>query len=106
MDRLEQLLGFLESDPNDEFTLFAIASEYRRKGAKDVSLEYFRRLVDSSPDYLGTYYHLGGLYLEMGQKDKALETYRTGIRLADQKHDAHARAELQSALMDADVGFD
>ena len=104
MDRLEQLLGFLETDPDDEFTLFAIASEYRRKGQKDLSLSFFERLLGAHPEYVGTYYHLASLYLELGQRQKALETYRAGILVADTQRDVHARAELQSALMDAD-GF-
>lgn len=102
MDRLEQLLGFLEEDPNDEFTLFAIATEYRRKGESDKSLAYFEKLVDLKPEYVGTYYHLAAVYLEMGQRERALATYRAGIRVAERQRDAHARAELQSALMDVE----
>lgn len=107
MSRIEQLLAFLESDPDDPFTLFALADEYRRAGKLDLSLSYFEKLVEEHPEYVGTYYHLASLYLETGHRERALATYRAGIRVAESQRDAHARAELQGALLEADgVSFD
>jgi tetratricopeptide (TPR) repeat protein len=107
MNRLEQLLGFLEADPDDPFTLYAIADEYRRAGDLDRSRSYFERLVEEHPDYVGTYYHLAALYLETGHKERALATYRSGISVAENQRDTQARSELQAALLEADgVSFD
>jgi len=102
MSRLDQLLTFLEEDPDDPFTLFAVATEYRRRRDPNLSLQYYERLVDEHPDYVGTYYHLAALYLELGRRDDAIATYRTGIEVANRLRDTHARSELQSALMEAE----
>jgi tetratricopeptide (TPR) repeat protein len=102
MNRLDHLLAFLEADPHDPFTLYAIADEYRRAGDLNLSRSFFERLVEEHPDYVGTYYHLGALYLKTGHKERALATYRTGIRVAESQRDTQARSELQAALLEAD----
>jgi tetratricopeptide (TPR) repeat protein len=107
MDRLETLFHFLEEDPGDAFTLFAIASEYRKRGDLEQALVFFNRLVAEQPDYVGTYYHLGKVLEEMGQRDDAIDVYRKGITVATGQRDTHARAELQDALMSAQgIGWD
>jgi tetratricopeptide (TPR) repeat protein len=107
MDRLETLFQFLKEDPDDAFTLFAIASEYRKRGDIDMSLTYFRRLVAEQPDYVGTYYHLGKVLEEKGLRLDAIQVYEQGIDVAAKQRDPHARAELQDALMSAKgIGWD
>lgn len=106
-DRLEALKAFFEEDPSDPFTRFALAQEYLKRGDDEAALEFFEELAEDDPDYLGTYYHLGKLYERLGRTDEAKETYRRGIDIAQRKRDAHARAELQDALMMAEgIGFD
>lgn len=99
MDRLAALLGFLRDDPEDAFTQFALAQEYQRRGDSDEALRYYEALVERQPAYVGTYYHLGKLYEALGREADALATYRSGI--AHAAGDPHARAELQSALLEA-----
>jgi Tfp pilus assembly protein PilF len=95
-DRLEQLLGFLAEDPNDPFTLYALALEYRHfDDAK--SMEYFNELLSNHPDYIGTYYHAAELFQALGDKQKAEETYRSGLALASNLNDRKALQELQNA---------
>ncbi len=106
-DRLEALKKFYEEDPTDPFTRFALAQEYLKRGDHEAALAFFEELVEDDPDYVGTYYHLGKLYERLGRAEAAKETYRRGIQVAQQKRDAHARAELQDALMKAEgIGFD
>jgi tetratricopeptide (TPR) repeat protein len=105
--RVEQLKSFLEDDPGDPFTRFALAQEYRAMGRTDQALEMFEALVEDRPDYVGTYYHLGKLYEQLDRKDDALLTYETGIEVAEEQDDLHARSELQDARMNAKgIGFD
>ncbi len=107
MDRLQALKDFLAEDPDDAFTRFALAAEYRKRGELERAREFFEGLVDDHPDYVGTYYHLGKLYEEVGQTAQAIEAYRSGIQVAEARQDHHARAELQSALLEAEgFGFD
>jgi tetratricopeptide (TPR) repeat protein len=107
MDRIAALEAFLLDDPDDPFTRFALAQEYRKAGHQDRALEIFEDLVRDHPAYVGTYYHLGALYSEMDQPDNALRIYRVGIAEAMAAGDLHARSELQSALLEAEgLGFD
>ncbi len=107
MDRLAALLEFHRLDPEDAFTRFAIGQEYLKSGDSDQALALFEGLVRDHPDYIGTYYHLGKLYMEVGRSDAATNTYRGGIDAATKLGDLHARAELQSALLEAEgIGFD
>ncbi len=104
-NRLEALLRFYEEDPNDAFTRFALAGEYLKLGDTERALAFFEALAEDDPDYIGVYYHLGKLYERLGRTEDAVAAYRRGIARA--RHDFHARAELQSALAEAQgLGFD
>ena len=106
-DRLNKLLQFHDEDPEDAFTRFAIAEEYRKRGETEEALRFFEQLVEDDPAYVGTYYHLGKLYEGVGRKEEAVTTYQQGIRVAEEQRDHHARAELQDALLQAQgVGFE
>ncbi|CAM3754142.1 tetratricopeptide repeat protein [Mucilaginibacter galii] len=100
-DRLHKLLEFLESEPNDEFLQYALATEYLRLNEVDKALQYFENLVANHPNYTGTYYHLGKLYETLQRKDEALKIYQQGMTITRQKRDNHALSELQSAYNQA-----
>lgn len=95
--RLSKLLDFLESDPNDPFILYALATEYNAQNDKEKAYYFYLELTDKYPDYVGTYYHLGKLYEKDDQKEKAIEVYQKGMTVARNKRDMHAFSELQSA---------
>ena len=101
--RLKTLQQFLKEDPDDPFTRFALAREHLKEGSVEHALDCFEKLVERSPDYVGTYYHLGKLYEQIGRREDAISTYRRGIEEASKQREAHARSELQSALMDAEM---
>lgn len=96
--RLQQLFEFLNEAPNDEFTLFSIGFEYMNMGDHAKAIEYFSRLKDSSPEYIGTYLHLANTYEKTGNREMAIATFDEGIRMAQQLRERHALSELQSAL--------
>lgn len=107
MDRLALLLQFLEEDPDDEFTRFALAMEYVKVGDDVLACRTLEKLVGDRPDYVGTYYHLAGIYLRQGRRGEAIDTYRAGIKVAERQRDLHARAELESALLEAEgIGYE
>ena len=107
MDRLKALLDFLNDDPGDSFTRFAVASEYLKRGAVEEARVYFEQLVERDPEYVGTYYHLGKLLEASGKRESAISTYKAGIEVARRQRESHALAELQSALIQADgLDFD
>jgi tetratricopeptide (TPR) repeat protein len=94
--RLEQLYKFLEEDPNDSFTLYAIATELRSSDPQK-AMEYYEKLLSEHERYVGTYYHAASLYAELGQNDMAEQTYKKGMLISRQEGNMHAFAELQQA---------
>ncbi len=103
--RLSKLLEFLEVSPQDPFILYAIATEYNVQGDTAQALNYYLKLVNDSPDYVGTYYHLGKLYEKEQQKEEAIRIYQQGMQIARNKGERHAFSELQSAYQSA-AGLD
>lgn len=97
INRLERLLEFFKSEPNDPFLKYALATEYLRLNNIDQALWYYLDLVDKHTDYIGTYYHLGKLYEQLGQQDDALKTYEQGIEVGKRIKDQHALSELLGA---------
>jgi tetratricopeptide (TPR) repeat protein len=98
--RLEQLFTFLEKSPNEPFILFAVAKEYEKLTEKDKALTYYLKIEESSPTYVGTYYHLGKLYEELGEDAKAFATYKRGMEIAKKAGDQHSLSELAGAKME------
>jgi len=95
-DRLAQLLKFLEEDPEDPFTLYALATEYRSSD-KAKAMLFYEQLLAEHKDYVGTYYHAAKLYEELGQNDTAEHTYKKGMQVSRQQGNLHAFSELQQA---------
>lgn len=95
VDRLQKLLEFLKNEPDDEFLLYALATEYLRLNQADTALAYYERLVKDHPGYVGTYYHLGKLYEALNRKQDAIITYQNGMKIAREARDNHALSELQ-----------
>ena len=102
MSRLDQLFDLLKSQPNEPFLLFAIAKEYEKAGDIDMALDYYLKLKETTPQYVGTYYHLGKLYERLEQPEAAFLTYKTGMVVAKKEGDMHAFSELSGAKMAID----
>lgn len=98
--RLEQLQAFLAKSPEEPFILFAIAKEHEKLQQPQEALTYYEQLRDNSPNYVGTYYHLGKLLEQLGQDEKAYFTYKTGMEIARAAKDSHSLAELAGAKME------
>jgi tetratricopeptide (TPR) repeat protein len=105
ISRLDKLLEFIKSEPNDEFLKYALATEYLRLNQVDKSLQYYEDLVNNHPQYSGTYYHLGKLYEALDRKDDAIKIYEKGMEITKAKRDNHAFSELQTVYREA-IGYD
>jgi Tfp pilus assembly protein PilF len=99
MDKLQKLHQFLEEDPGDAFTRYALAMEYVKEGDNATAAKFFQELIEQSPDYVGTYYHYGKLKESQNDFEGAAELYRQGIEQAKAKGDHKNQEELQEALM-------
>ena len=98
-NRLQQLQKMLEKSPADPFLLYGIAMEHKKAGDAATAVEYFDRTLAADPAYCYAYYHRGQTQEEAGDADAARRSYRQGIEAATKAGDAHARQELEAALM-------
>ncbi|MFP4229142.1 MAG: tetratricopeptide repeat protein [Salinivenus sp.] len=107
MNRLEHLKSFHEEDPDDPFTRFALAQEHLKQDDVDEALSFFEDLVETDPDYVGTYYHLGKLYERLDRQEDAIATYERGIEVAREQGEQKTVSELKDAKLKAEgIGFD
>lgn len=95
--RLERLIEMRKDDPNDPFLLYAVAMEYQKAQHLELALTFYEELIETHPDYVGTYYHLGKLYEQLKKTEEADACYQIGMKVARKVGDNHAYNELQSA---------
>ncbi len=98
MNRIEILKGFLNENPNDSFSRYALALEYTKLGQHDDALRELETVKNNDPGYVATYFQLGQLYQKLGRSHEAEKTFRTGITVAAKAGDDHTRSELEGAL--------
>lgn len=98
LHRIQQLLAFLEEEPDNPFNLYALALEYQHTDPKQAD-NFFNQLLTVHKNYLPTYYHAAAFYAEEGNIQKAKETYEKGIELATKVQDEHALKELKNAYL-------
>ncbi len=94
--RLEQLLAYLQEEPNEPFNLYAIAMEYLKYDPHK-ALDYLEQLLVQHALYVPTYYQAARVYVALNQPDKARETFEKGLTISLQQGNRHAHRELQSA---------
>ena len=100
MDRIGKILEFLKATPNDNFMRHALALEYIKVGEDEKARDEFEAILDTSPDYVGSYYHLAKLLERIDEADLAVQWYKRGMEAARKAGDNHAYNELQSAYED------
>lgn len=98
MSRIDALKQFLDEDPRDSFSRYALAMEYAKLERHDDAIAEYRNVIENDPDYVATYYQLGKVLESRGQTEEAREAYRKGISIASRQGDAHTREELTEAL--------
>lgn len=97
MDRIERLKAFLATNPKDCFVMHALALEYVKLNNEAQAKALFEQVLQTDPDYIGSYYHLAQLLERMGQTGAAIAIYEKGMQKAKEKGDQHAYNELQIA---------
>jgi Tfp pilus assembly protein PilF len=102
MDRLLRLRAFLEHDPDDLFTRFAIALELVNANDDELACAAFQEILLRDPSYIGAYLHFGKCLERLGRADEARDTYIRGIDSARLTKDTHAASELTVALEELD----
>ena len=100
MNRIDQILEFLKKQPADNFLRHALALEYLKIGEDHKAKELFLAVLNESPDYIGSYYHLAKLLEKLEEKEAAIDWYEKGMAAAKVAKDQHAYNELQAAYED------
>ncbi len=99
-ERIEKLLQFLEESPNDAFLNHALALEYIKLGNDTAAQAHFNINLNTSPDYVATYYHLAKLQERGGNITAAIATSEQGMAYAKAAKDMHSYNELQNLYED------
>ena len=99
-ERLATLLRFLEDDPSDIFTHYAIAQEYASTGNDSAAIEKYDEIIHLDPAYVPAYHQLGLLFTRLNRGEQARETLSRGIAAAGRNGETHAQAEMQELLDD------
>ena len=103
MERLQQIINYLKTEPNDPFLNYALALEYLKIDNLQQATNIFENLLKIAPNYSATYYHYGQLLQKQNQKQAAISMYNQGIKIAQQNKEQHALSELQSALLELEM---
>lgn len=96
--KIDRLARILKKNPEDLFSRFALALELLKENNVQKARVLFESILQSDPDYLGVYYHLGKLYEQTGRQNDAEKLYRSGIVVAGKQNNERTKSELQDAL--------
>lgn len=92
------LQEMVNQDPNDDFTRYGLALEYRKLRRADDALREFDRLIRIHPDYVPAYFMSGQYLAELNRTDEAEQRLQAGIAVAQKVGDSHAAMEMQEFL--------
>ena len=94
MSRVDKILEMMQSSGKDSFLQHALALEYIKIGQYLDAMEQFVDLLNSNPDYVGSYDHLAKLYERLNEVEQAISTYEKGMEVSKKLKDQHAYNEL------------
>lgn len=101
--RLELFKEFVELDPSDTFSRYALGMEYMGVSEYENAIGQFDSVIGLSPNEPPAYFQAGLACISMDQKPRAKEYLVRGIEVAERIKDRHARDEMQAALDQLDV---
>ena len=100
VQRLKTLIELLKNDPNDTFTLYAIALEYIGLKEYENAIKYLSLVVKQDDKYIAAYQQLGYVYSVTSRKTEAAETYQKGLEVANLIKDKHAADTFSRFLVE------
>lgn len=104
--KIKQLARQIRKDPDDSFSKFALALEFRKQEKLKNARILFEDILKNDPDYIGVYYHLGKLYEMHDRLQDAKKMYEQGIPRADRQKKSRTKSELQEALLNLEIEMD
>jgi len=98
MPTIEQLEKLLSAEPDDAFTLYALAHEHAKQGRHPEAIAFYDRCLESDPDYTYAYYHKARSQEAAGDTESACATLETGLKVARRIGDAKGTGEIAALL--------
>jgi len=98
MPTIEQLEKLLSAEPDDAFTLYALALEHAKQGRHDMAVAFFDRCLASDEEYTYAYYHKARSQESADDLGGARATLETGLEVARRVGDAKATSEIGAFL--------
>ncbi len=89
---------FVAAKPDDAFSRYGLALECMNTGDSAAADTHFRKLLESSPDYLPAYQMYGQLLVQAARKDEARQLLTAGMAAATKQGNQHARSEMEPLL--------
>ena len=96
--RLEQFKEFVEMDPTDTFSRYALGMEYMAVPDYEQAVFHFQEVIRLDADYSAAYFQAALGSQKMNKLEQAKDFLRKGIDVAEKKRDWHARDEMTAAL--------
>jgi tetratricopeptide (TPR) repeat protein len=97
-NRLEVLKNMVAQNPDDSFSRYGLAMEYRIGGDLEAAIREFRALIAANPEYVAAYFHGGQTLERAGRWEEARALYQEGLQAAQRTGNHHAAQEIQGAL--------
>jgi predicted Zn-dependent protease len=97
-ERLAAFQKYTAARPDDPFTRYSLAMQYRSMERLSEAVQAFQELARRAPDYVPTWLMLGQSLEALERRAEAAQAYRDGIAAATRQSDTHARGELEDAL--------
>jgi tetratricopeptide (TPR) repeat protein len=96
--RREKLEAFVAANPSDSFARYGLALECAKLADPIAAEDHFKQLLHQHPAYVAGYFQYGQLLAQLGRNGEAKRILSSGIVVAQEAGDAHARDEMQAAL--------
>jgi Tfp pilus assembly protein PilF len=96
--RLEQFKEFVELDPADTFSRYALGMEYMGASEYSAALQQFEEVIRLEPTEPAAYSQAAIAAENLNQIDQARMLLQQGIEVATKKGDKHTREEMEAAL--------
>lgn len=96
--RLQQFKEFVELDPRDSFSRYALAMEYLSSGDFPEAIREFEEVIRLEPDNQTAYFQAGVACRKAGRIEHAKDFWQKGIETARAKGDTHSVDKMTEAL--------
>jgi Tfp pilus assembly protein PilF len=94
--RRQMLEEFVAKKPDDAFSRYGLALECLNSGDPAGADSNFRELLARNAEYIPAYLMYAQFLVRESRPDDAKHVLNTGITVASQKGDLHARGEMES----------